>query len=341
MMTHPVPKAVNPTNVMREITLMKRAVTVFAAVLLLAAMAPAAALAHEGREVGEYNLVVGFRVEPALIDEPNGVYLLVTKAAEQGAVMKDDEAGRMSMDVEEHDAIFSSTVLAPGDEFSFAVESMLEGMEVPYHSHLDAEATGSVKVSDRAELSGRVDIEIHAGAFHPRDIEVKPGTVLVWTNKDSKDQSVNSGLHAGPGHPHGDEPEPVPVEGLADTLTVQVSYGSERRELSLSPLLGEPGAYVAHFVPTAAGTYVFRFRGTIEGMPVDEIFESGPGRFNDVEEKGGLAFPEPRLSPAELQIQVEEAAQSSNRAVVIGLIGIALGAIGTASGLSAIYRRRS
>ena len=212
---------------------------------------------------------------------------------------------------------------------------------MPYHSHLDAEATGSIRVSDRAEISGRVDIEIHAGAFHPSDIEVKPGTVLVWTNKDSKHQSVNSGLHPGAGHPHADEPEPAPVEGLADTLTVQVSYGSERREFSLSPLLGEPGAYVAHFIPTAPGTYVFRFRGTIEGIPIDEVFESGPGRFNDVEEKGNLAFPEPRLSPAELQVQVEEAAQSSSRAVVFGLIGIALGAVGAASGLSAIYRRRS
>ena len=212
---------------------MKRAVIVFAAALLLAAMAPAVALAHEGREVGGYNLVVGFMEEPALIDEPNGAYVFVTKAAEHGHEMSDDEGG---------------------------------------HSHAD---------------------------------------------------------------------ESVPVEGLADTVTVQVSYGSEKREFSLSPLLGEPGAYVAHFIPTATGTYVFRFRGAIEGMAIDEVFESGPGRFNDVEEKGKLAFPEPRLSPAELQVQVEEAAQSSTRAMIFGLIGIVLGVVGTLSGVGAIYRRRS
>lgn len=212
---------------------MKRFVTVLAAALLLATLAPAAALAHEGREVGEYHLVVGFSVEPALIDEPNSVYLSVTKVSEQGEAMEDDEGG---------------------------------------HAHAD---------------------------------------------------------------------QPAPVEGLADTVTVQVSYGSERREFSLSPLLGEPGAYVAHFIPTATGTYVFRFRGTIEGMVIDEVFESGPGRFNDVEEKGKLAFPEPRLSPAELQGQVEEAVQSSSRATIFGLAGLALGVIGTLSSARAIYRRRS
>ena len=33
-------------------------------------------------------------------------------------------------------------------------------------------------------------------------------------------------------------------------------------------------------------------------MTINERFESGPGRFNDVEEKGKLAFPEPRLARA-------------------------------------------
>ena len=113
------------------------------------------------------------------------------------------------------------------------------------------------------------------------------------------------------------------------------------REFSLRPLFGEPGAYVAHFIPTAAGTYVFRFRGTIEGLAIDEVFESGPGRFNDVEEKGKLAFPEPRLSPAEIQSQLEEAGQSATQATVFGLIGIVLGAVGTLSGLGAMFLRRS
>ena len=88
---------------------MRRVVAVCTAALLLAGWLPAAALAHEGREVGQYNMVVGFRVEPALIDEPNSVYLRVTKAAQQ----EEDETGHMAMDVEEHGALFSRRRLLP------------------------------------------------------------------------------------------------------------------------------------------------------------------------------------------------------------------------------------
>ena len=35
--------------------------------------------AHEGRHVGEYNLVVGFLHEPAIVEEPNGLELRVSK----------------------------------------------------------------------------------------------------------------------------------------------------------------------------------------------------------------------------------------------------------------------
>ena len=76
-------------------------------------------------------------------------------------------------------------------------------------------------------------------------------------------------------------------------------------------------------------------------MTINETFESGPGRFNDVEEKRKLAFPEPRLSPAEIQSQLEEASQSTTQATVFGLIGIVLGAIGALSGLGAMFLRRS
>ena len=46
-------------------------------VMLLAATAPTAD-AHEHREVGEYSLEVGFIEEPALVNQPNGLFLSVT-----------------------------------------------------------------------------------------------------------------------------------------------------------------------------------------------------------------------------------------------------------------------
>ena len=49
------------------------------AIVLLATLAISpAALAHEGREVGELNFVVGFAEEPALEGQPNAVFLRVT-----------------------------------------------------------------------------------------------------------------------------------------------------------------------------------------------------------------------------------------------------------------------
>lgn len=87
---------------------------------------------------------------------------------------------------------------------------------------------------------------------------------------------------------------PVPVEGLHDSLDVEVSYGGLSRSLSLSfsAVFGQPGLYAAHFVPTAAGSYIFRIHGKIEQLPVDERFESGPGRFDDVETTNDLQYPE-------------------------------------------------
>jgi len=49
------------------------------AALALSAVAVSPAAAHERREVGNYNFVVGFRVEPAFQNEVNGIDLRVTQ----------------------------------------------------------------------------------------------------------------------------------------------------------------------------------------------------------------------------------------------------------------------
>lgn len=53
------------------------AIAVFAAIAALLLAAPIAS-AHEHREVGEYSLEVGFIEEPALVNQPNGLFLSVT-----------------------------------------------------------------------------------------------------------------------------------------------------------------------------------------------------------------------------------------------------------------------
>src|SRR5919202_7026668 len=51
------------------------------AALLLILLVPGAALAHERRDVGKLQFVVGWTGEPALVGEPNGIDLRITDKA--------------------------------------------------------------------------------------------------------------------------------------------------------------------------------------------------------------------------------------------------------------------
>lgn len=87
-----------------------------------------------------------------------------------------------------------------------------------------------------------------------------------------------------------------PVVDLGDALQVEVSFGDERIELPLEPgfvvgVFGEPGQYLAHFVPSRPGQYSFRFFGRIGQQEVEETFTSGPQTFNDVEDPAETMFP--------------------------------------------------
>jgi hypothetical protein len=85
----------------------------------------------------------------------------------------------------------------------------------------------------------------------------------------------------------------APVEGLEATLRAEVALpdGSQAMPLKLRTRYKQPGQYAAYFLPARPGPYVFRIQGEIKGAALDETFESGPGRFADVEDAGALAFP--------------------------------------------------
>jgi hypothetical protein len=72
---------------------------------------------------------------------------------------------------------------------------------------------------------------------------------------------------------------------------VEVSFGGDTRRLPLEAVFGQPGSYVANLIPTGVGAYRFRFLGTIEGQPVDELFDSADGDFDSVADAGELEFP--------------------------------------------------
>lgn len=121
------------------------------------------------------------------------------------------------------------------------------------------------------------------------------------------------------------------VEGLEKTLTVEVQAGGLAPfPLTVTARFGTPGAYNGHVLPTTTGTYIFTIKGKIESLDVSEKFESGPGRFGDIESTGELQYPNKipvaedlnrRL--AEVQSGVDQARLLSAAAVVIGIAGLA------------------
>ena len=117
--------------------------------------------------------------------------------------------------------------------------------------------------------------------------------------------------------------------------------GSEPREFPLRAVYGAPGTYVADFVPTRTGSYIFTFTGTIEGNPINERFESGPGRFDDVQAITTIQFPEPLPSSAELQqeLAVAKAAIGTAQALAFGGLGAGAAAV-LAAGMAMLMASR-
>ena len=131
------------------------------------------------------------------------------------------------------------------------------------------------------------------------------------------------------------------VEGLEKTLKVQVLADGQMMELPFRARFRMPGSYAAYFEPTRAGQYVFRVYGEIEGQAIDERFESGPGRFNDVESTQALQFPAQRpVVPADLQAQLDAAQAKAETAQILGIAGMALGLLGLGTAALTLLRRR-
>ena len=120
------------------------------------------------------------------------------------------------------------------------------------------------------------------------------------------------------------------VEGLEKTLTVELRTGGlAPLPLTVTARFGAPGAYNGYVMPTATGTYIFTIKGKIESLDVNETFESGPGRFGDVESTDTLQYPNKvpmaddlgkRLS--DLQGAVDQTRIFALAALVVGIVAL-------------------
>ncbi|MCI0711250.1 MAG: hypothetical protein L0154_13920 [Chloroflexi bacterium] len=99
----------------------------------------------------------------------------------------------------------------------------------------------------------------------------------------------------------------VPVEGLEETLTLEVTFGEASRVIELRPAFGDPGHYIAELIPTRPGDYVFHLTGDINGVEIDETFDSSVDNFSTVEPAADIMFPDEEMPTiADLQAQIDE-----------------------------------
>lgn len=125
-----------------------------------------------------------------------------------------------------------------------------------------------------------------------------------------------------------------PVTDADKNLKAEVVVGGNAKSmpLVLAPRAGVPGGYAANFIPTASGSYIFHFTGTLNGDPIDQRFESGPGRFDDVQPASSLEFPQKLSDSADLQAQVAQAQSAVGQARLLGIAGLVVGLIAIAVG---------
>ena len=303
--------------------------------ILTATFAPIA-FAHEGREVGDYNLVVGFLREPAYEGQLNAVSLVVTKPPTEAPAddadaepeddhhaepadndhHADDATNTEAVDVTVYGAIFTSPQIGMKENFELEISDELGGIEIPYHVHPGDQEGVIVVSSMKADHGLDRSIEIMDDHVVPDRLEVNIGDTVVWVNQESHSAVVMSGTLSpvttdmttkmvDDALNVADEPAAASdrVSGLASNLQVEIIHVSTNisRAFPLTELVDDPGHYVAEFVPTAPGDYRVRFFGSIEGNAIDETFDSGPDTFDTVIASDAIQFPVVLESNREIQ----------------------------------------
>jgi hypothetical protein len=144
-----------------------------------------------------------------------------------------------------------------------------------------------------------------------------------------------------------------PVEGLENTVQVEITHvpTGVAKVFNLRTIYRDPGHYTVDLLLTAPGHYRMRFFGTIEGMNVNETFDSksGGGGYNDVQSSADIQFPNRIAEMREIEGVVKNfaeenhnASEKASRASTVAVSGIVLGAVGLVAGtISLVVSRRN
>ena len=335
--------------------------------LATAATGATTALAHEDSQKGKHKLVVGFLHEPAYEGLMNAVSIRVTKQAVVSAV----ESARASAETASHaaashDAMESEVPLSvslsadvePSGNVNLhiATEGWVWQPEDVGADHVPGEGHAHIYVD--GERVSRVYAEYHnlsglaPGERHIRvTLNSNTHADLLYEGEPLDASVMVSVPHSADSVAADDkhEAEFVGVEGLGDTLRVEVTHvpSGVSKTMNLLAVPNDQGHYTAALIPTSPGHYRFRFFGSIEGEPLDSTFDSksGGGGFDDVQPASAAHFPEELPSVRELESAVRGAQETARQAQArqaqesasanssaLGIIGVALGAAGIVVG---------
>ncbi len=125
---------------------------------------------------------------------------------------------------------------------------------------------------------------------------------------------------------------PKNVEGLEKTLTVDVFQGGSTTAFSpaFRTRFGVPGSYAADIVPTREGSYRFVIKGKIESLDVNEVFETGPGRFDEIRPVTALQYPDKVPTGAELSRTLTDIRSTAEQLRLIAIGALAVGILAIA-----------
>tara|TARA_A100001037_G_C15152655_1_gene640557 strand:+ start:4485 stop:5495 length:1011 start_codon:yes stop_codon:yes gene_type:complete len=295
--------------------------------------------AHGGRDVNDFNFVIGFEIEPAYEGIINAIELKITGKPPKEETHSDGHHdhdhhshGHTDMDVKAHGAIFASEVLSSGDDFSTTISKDINNVEIPYHDHMNHDITGTIQVSNEGD-AGEVKIMIHETSLMPPNIHIQPGTTIIWVNHSQELHAITSGVMTS------NNIEKQPISGLSETLKTELIHVSSQSSiiLNLSEDADNPGRYTSPFIPTSPGVYEIRVYGTIHGTQIDETFVSmgGGGDFDDIIPPTAIQFPQKLTSDREITGAITEATKTSQLALMRSdtintwvLISFIIGAVG-------------
>lgn len=173
-----------------------------------------------------------------------------------------------------------------------------------------------------------VCVSIAAVAAHDRKAAGPLTVVLGWASEPAYSGSLNAVIIS-----LADRGGPL---AKADgSLSVEVTFGSERTTLALEPVPNRAHEFQAAIVPTRSGTYTFRVTGTINKQSIDMSSTCSDSTFHCVTDAAAIQFPVKDPTVGQLAERVDralpraaDAGATATGARTLALISLALSICG-------------